>query len=109
MEPSNHHPKTGEDEFLTKPTGFRGMNTQTVGFRAPCLVYYANDYTAVGAVPLLFGVPLLFRSDRSLPELGFFGVYKRTNVRKGETAKPPSGQEDDVLVGGASTDMLFFL
>eukprot|EP00752_Nemacystus_decipiens_P001793 g1732.t1 len=37
--------RSGEDEFVTKPTGFRGVNTQRVGFRAPCLVYYDNDYT----------------------------------------------------------------
>ncbi|CAM9572230.1 unnamed protein product, partial [Laminaria digitata] len=35
----------GEDGFVTKKTGFLGMNSLNVGFEAPGLVYYKWDYS----------------------------------------------------------------
>lgn len=88
--------ETGEDTFLTKPTGYRGMNTQTVGFKAPCLVYYANDYTAVGVLlSLLFGIPFVWL--RSFLELYFFD-FRTDLLGGGEKIDPRvSYHEDDQI------------
>lgn len=75
--------KTGEDEFLTKPTGFRGSNSNRVGFKAPGLVYYANDYTAVGAVFAVVPSSTSFASDRSRASL--FRCLGRASAREGGT------------------------
>lgn len=37
----------GEDEFVTKKTGYAGSNVMRVGFKAPGLIYYESDYTEV--------------------------------------------------------------
>lgn len=37
----------GEDRWLTKKTGYGGMNMLRVGFEAPGLIYYKWDYSGV--------------------------------------------------------------
>lgn len=38
---------TGEDAFVTKLTGFLGINALRVGFEAPGLIYYKWDYSGI--------------------------------------------------------------
>lgn len=54
MEPvKNATQTTCEDELLTNLTGFLGMKTRKVGFKAPGLVYYSVDYTEVTSATIL--------------------------------------------------------
>eukprot|EP00903_Cladosiphon_okamuranus_P006404 g6269.t1 len=64
---------TGEDEFVTKKTGFAGNNIIRLGFRAPGLVYYESDYTESLAV-VAKRLPLPFRV--------LFWVMKKINFDK---------------------------
>ncbi|CAM9418597.1 unnamed protein product [Ectocarpus fasciculatus] len=36
---------SGEDDFVTKKTGYAGSDVMRVGFKAPGLIYYESDYT----------------------------------------------------------------
>eukprot|EP00752_Nemacystus_decipiens_P014318 g12737.t1 len=75
---------TGEDEFVTKKTGYVGNNVMRVGFRAPGLIYYESDYTE-GLAMIVKRMPPPFRA--------LFWAIKKLNVDKKLSMKDEDRKE----------------